>query len=89
MSLHFELFGLRSCKSCGNVYSSSVITRSIVGIIESAQLSQSFTNTKLTVKYILNWFGLSVQATNESKRKFSSASNSPLQRILLLVNTYE
>ena len=45
-------------------------------------------NGKLTVKYILNWSGLSEQAANESRRNLSSASNSQLQRILLLTSTY-
>ena len=58
-----------------------------MGLIESVQLSKLLTNVQLTVKDILNWSGLSVKAANESKRKFSS-SNSQLQRILLLTNTY-
>ena len=44
----------------------------------------------LSCYYILDpVFMLSVHAVNDSKRKFSSASNSQLQRILLLTNTYE
>ena len=39
--------------------------------------------------YNLIWLGLPGQAAKESKRNLSPASNSKVQRMLLLHNTYD